>query len=159
MAVKLELKKRRTQGNVTLSLEWIKAIINRGDAANQLLSQVKGMVDGSIGVHDKKWLTEIINWAPQGGLPLTETAKWFKLAKRVADLDEEEEGFFTLSDYQVTLVWSRLIDPEYKVTGLPSAFVEFIMGFQQASGRHFPEEEPDEVKGSEEGSDEIEETD
>ena len=142
MAIEIYLKKRHAQNNITISAEWLKAILSREDAAEFLVAQLEGMV-GSIYVHDKSWLLQIINWTPDGGHPLSEAAKWFKLAKRVGDLDEEKEGKFTLSDYQVNLIWARLINPQYKITGLPPAFVEFVIEFQQASGRHFPEEEPD----------------
>jgi len=143
MAIKIELKKRETQGSINISTPWLTEILSREDAGELLVEQLKAMI-GEIFIHDKAWLLQIINWAPQGGHPLSESAKWFKLAKRVADLDEDKEGVFTLSDYQVNLIWTRLINPLYKVTGLPPAFVEFVLEFQQACGRHFPEEEPDE---------------
>lgn len=143
MAIKINLKKRKAHGSITISAPDLTDILNREEAADLLVKQLKGMIDNST-IHDKNWLLQIVNWVPQGGHPLSESAKWFKLAKRVADLDEEKEGSFTLSDYQVNLIWARLISPEYKVVGLPQAFLEFIMELQQASGRHFPEEEPDE---------------
>ena len=142
MAVEIYLKRRHAQNTITVSVEWLKEIFKLEDAGDFLVAQLEGMM-GSVYVHDKSWLLQIINWTPDGGHPLSEAAKWFKLAKRVADLDEEKEGKFTLSDYQVNLIWKRLIDPRYKITGLPPAFIEFVMEFQQASGRHFPEEDPE----------------
>jgi hypothetical protein len=94
-------------------------------------------------VHDRHWLEILINWVPEGGVPLTESAKWFKLADRVGDLDIEKEGPFTLSPYQVDLIWQRLINPLFKMDRLPMPFVKFVQDFQQATGKHFPEEEPD----------------
>ena len=144
MAVKIELKKRVSQGNLNIPATLLTEILSQENAVEQL----KGMI-GNNHVHDKNWLLQIINWTPQGGHPLSEAAKWFKLAKRIADLDEEKEGTFTLSDYQANLIWARLSNPQYKITGLPTAFVDFVMEFQQASGRHFPEEEPDDKEEAE----------
>jgi hypothetical protein len=143
MATKLYLKRRPTRDTIAVPLVLIKGIVDREDK-DGLWKLFEGLGnDEESTVHDKHWLELIINWAPQGGVSLTESAKWFKLAGRVADLDMSREGEFTLSDYQTDLIWRRLVNPQFKMDRLPSPFVKFVMEFQEAAGKHFPDEEPD----------------
>jgi hypothetical protein len=143
MATKLNLKKRLSRETLSLPTSIIKGLVDREDKEG-LWNFFQSLADdNNVYVHDKTWLEFIINWMPQGGTPLTESAKWFKLASRVSDLDIEKEGPFTISPYQVDLVWQRLINPQFKMERLPVPFVQFIQEFQMATGKHFPEEEPD----------------
>lgn len=149
MATKIELKKRLTRETLNLPLMLMKGFVDRDDKDGlwnffQSLAQ-----DDEVYVHDRHWLELIINWMPEGGLPLTESAKWFKLAGRVSDLDPDREGSFTLSAFQVDLIWQRLTDSKFKMDRLPVPFVKFVTDFQKATGKHFPEEEPDAADKSE----------
>jgi hypothetical protein len=143
MAAKLNLKARPTRDTLTLPYLLIKGVVDRQDKEGlwKLFSSLADE-DGTT-VHDKHWLELIINWMPEGGLPLSESAKWFKLAERVGMLDRERDGVFTLSDYQVDLIWKRLTDPKFKMDRLPTPFVMFVRDLQKATGKHFHEEEPD----------------
>jgi len=98
-------------------------------------------------VHDKRWLEMIVNFTPRDGAPLTELAKWLGLAKRVADLDDTREGTFTLSQWHVDLIWSRLSSDKFVlVNGLDPLLAEFLLEFMQVTGKNFPDGEP---KGTE----------
>jgi hypothetical protein len=143
MSTILKLKKRPTRETLNLPLFVIKGFVDREDK-DGLWNFFQSLAnDDEVYVHDKHWLETLINWMPEGGVALTESAKWFKLADRVTDLDIEKEGTFNLSPYQTDLIWQRLIDPKFKMDRLPMPFVRFVQDFQQATGRHFPEEEPD----------------
>jgi hypothetical protein len=143
MATNLNLKKRPTRDTLALPFMLIKGYVDREDR-DGLWKFFEGLSDDDeTMVHDKHWLELIVNWMPEGGAPLAESAKWFKLAGRVAALDPDREGNFTLSDFQAELIWKRLISPNFKMDRLPAPFVAFVQDFQKASGRHFPEEEPD----------------
>ena len=143
MATQLKLKKRLTRDTLNLPLMIIKGFVDREDKEG-LYKFFESLADNDeVYVHDRHWLELLINWMPEGGVALTESAKWFKLAGRVADLDVEKEGDFTLSPYQADIIWQRLINPQFKLERLPVPFVQFVQDFQVATGRHFPEEEPD----------------
>jgi hypothetical protein len=141
MATKLNLKQRSTRDTLTLPFLLLKGIVERGDK-EALWRVFEGLGEDTV-VHDKHWLEVIINWTPDGGLPLTETAKWFKLADHVSELDVDREGEMTLSDYQVDLIWKRLTSPQFKMDRLPLPFMGFVRDFQKATGRRFREEELD----------------
>ena len=154
MATTLQLQFRDARDAIMLPIGLVRDRLASADGKAELLEQLGKAVD-AVKRHDKRTLEEIVNWVPEAqqgqpsGVPLTEAAKWFKLAKRVADLDETREGAFTLSDYQVTLIWGRLTDARFRLVAISPAFVEFVLEFQSATGRHFPEEEPDAGEGEE----------
>jgi len=143
MATILKLKKRVTRDTLNLPLFLVKGFVDKEDKDglwNFFASLAK---EDEVFVHDKHWLELIINWMPEGGHSLTESAKWFKLADRVSALDTDREGDFTITAYQTDIIWQRLIDPKFKLERLPVPFVKFVTDFQGITGRHFPEEEPD----------------
>lgn len=143
MATVLKLKKRPTRETLSLPLFVIKGFVDKEDK-DGLWNFFQSLAnEDEVFVHDRHWLELLINWMPEGGLALTESAKWFKLAKRVNDLDTEKEGNFTISPYQSDLIWQRLINPQFKMDRLPMPFVQFVQDFQEVTGKHFPEEEPD----------------
>lgn len=143
MSTTMKLKKRLTRETLTLPINVLKGFVDRDDKEGLFNFFGSLANEDEIYVHDKHWLELLVNWMPEGGVALTESAKWFKLASRVADLDVEKEGNFTLSAYQADLVWQRLVNPQFKLDRLPQPFIGFVQDFQEASGRHFPEEEPD----------------
>lgn len=143
MGTQLNLKKRITRDTLNLPLFVIKGFVDKEDK-DGLWNFFNSLAnEDEIYVHDRHWLELVINWMPEGGVALTESAKWFKLAKRVNDLDIGKEGTFNISPYQVDLIWQRLINPQFKMDRLPMPFVQFVQDFQAATGKHFPEEEPD----------------
>lgn len=144
MATKLNLKKRKDEPTITLSIPQIQSFLDSG-SKDGLWNFFIGVKDKETKdyVHDKFWLETIVNWVPEGGLPMTTMAKWFKLADKVTGLDDTREGTITLSDFQVGLIWGRMNDANFKLVKLNPQLVGFIMDFQEASGRHFEEEEPD----------------
>ena len=142
MATKLNLKKRPALRTIEVPIPIVKGLVEQDDK-DGLFEYFQSIAKQEFEVHDKQWLELIVNWVPEGGHALTESAKWFKLANRVAELDVEKEGDFTISPYQVDLIWNRLNNNKFTVERIPTAFVGFITDFQDATGRHFPEEEPD----------------
>jgi len=151
MATKLRLKNRNVGGTVTIDVARVRSIMERPeDEAKDLLYRMfENLKDVEGSVHDKKWLEEIVNYIPTDdqGRPqkvtLVEQAKWLRLAERVAKLDGEREGDFTLSDYQETIIWERLNSPDFKISGMPQAFVLFVLDFLEATGRRFADMEPE----------------
>jgi len=144
MAVKLKLKKRDTNPVVTFPLLQLQELIESGNSV-ALMEFFTEAAKRNVRefVHDKAWLELLVNWVPEGGLPMTDVAKWFKLTAKVNDLDDTKEGTITLSDYQAGLIWGRLKNEKFRITRISSQFIAFIMDFQEASGKHFEDEEPD----------------
>lgn len=144
MAFTLKLKKRQNSGLLYLEHKTVKAMVERGEeqAKKELWDAFKNLANDDTVVHDKVWLENLANWMPEGGLKLTEVAKWMKLIKRINSLDDTREGDFTLSDFQADLLWGRMTDEKYKLAILQSSFIEFISDFQEATGKHFPSEDP-----------------
>jgi len=159
MATKLRLKNRKVGGTVTIDVARIRSIMERPEAeAKDLLYQMfENLKDVEGSIHDKKWLEEIVNYIPTDdqGRPqkvtLVEQAKWLRLAERVAKLDGEREGDFTLTDYQETIIWERLNSPDFKISGMPQAFVSFVLDFLEATGRRFADMEPEKDEESDTG--------
>ncbi len=148
MSTILNLKKRVTRDSLNLPLFIVKGFIDKEDKDGLWNFFASLANEDEVYVHDKHWLELIINWVPEGGTSLTESAKWFKLADRVTSLDTGKEGNFTLTAYQSDIIWQRLINPNFKMERLPAPFVKFVMDFQGATGRHFPEEEPNETEST-----------
>jgi len=151
MATKLQLKKRKAGGTITVDMMRIRSIMEQpeNEAKDLLYRMFSDLKDIEGNVHDKKWLEEIVNYIPvdEQGRPqrvtLVEQAKWLRLAERVARLDDENEGDFTLTDYQETIIWERLNSPDFKISGMPQAFVSFVLDFLEATGRRFADMEPE----------------
>ncbi len=135
MTVVLQLKLRRTMDTIQVSTEMVSKIMDMSPAiaGRQLIKLFKSLDDV---VHDKRWLEMIINWSPQEGLPLTTMAPWLKLAQRVASLETNREGPFTLSDAQADLLYKRLGDSEFKINGLNPALTDFLLMFYGTIGKH-----------------------
>jgi len=151
MSTKLQLKKRKSEETIIVSTEQFRAVLKlpKSEAKTQLYDLFKDLIDTNLFVHDKRWLEQIVNFIPadeQGRpkrVPFTEQAKWLKLAERVAKLDAKKEGAFTLTAYQETIIWERLNSDEFTIQGMPAAFVSFILGFLDATGRQFADMEPE----------------
>ena len=151
MATKLKLKKRKSGETAILNIDEFRPMLNlpESEGKDQLYTLFKGLLDIDQYVHDKRWLEQIVNFIPadeQGRpkrIPFTEQAKWLKLAGRVAELNIDNEGTFTLSAYQETIIWERLNSADFTITGMPSTFVGFILDFLEATGRRFADMEPE----------------
>lgn len=139
-AYTLVLKIRPVKGSININIERVRTLIDAGHT-EEFLADVRRVLEVP-GVHDKAWLEMIVNHVPEGGKELSEMAKWFSLAKRIGELDETREGTFSLSEWQANLIWSRLTGKDFKLRALDRAFLEFILDLQDATGRHFPEEDP-----------------
>lgn len=148
MSTILNLQKRLTRDTLNLPLFIVKGFIDKEDKDGLWNFFASLANEDEVYVHDRHWLELIINWVPEGGTSLTESAKWFKLADKVSALSIEKVGDFTLTAYQSDIIWQRLINPKFKMERLPAPFVKFVMDFQDATGRHFPEEEPDETESA-----------
>ncbi len=157
MAIKLNLKLRKGGSRVIeLDRALAKANVDAAqDGSNSqhakllqeskdtLWREVCALLEMGV-VHDKHWLEMIINWVPAGRelpngrepglLPVTEMARWYKLAARVDALDNKREGTFTLSDTQARLVFERVTDKRFELTGLTGIGL-FLTDFFTAYGK------------------------
>ena len=146
MAYKIKLKIRKTSSTISAPVPIMLGMLNlpneeeAKDALWEYFAPVKETQKAT--THDGQWLQSIVDWTPEGGLPLSEMAKWFKLAEHVNQIDEEKEKQFTFSQFQADLIWSRITDDKFKMVRLDIAFVEFIKEFQSVTGKHFAQEEP-----------------
>lgn len=136
MAVKLNLKRRKDETR-QVPVAVVVRIVNGPGSDGDKLAQLRELEQHAALIHDKAWLAMIINWAGEKGLPLTETAKWSKVAARVGELDDEREGKFTLSDFQVRLIWERMNNPDFKIIRNSPALAGFILDFCEAAGKAF----------------------
>lgn len=141
--ITLDLQGRETDGTVEVNMEVVRRILDMPDvvAGRQFVKMFKAL---EATVHDSFWLSTIINWSPQEGLPLTTIAPWLKLAERVAKLDINYEGPFVLSSGQADLIYNRLEDPNFKLNGLSPALAAFLLMFFKAIDKH-PKEMTKEV--------------
>ena len=139
MAVTLTLKRRPVKNTVLVPIDLLKSVLEGGDReALWRFMNAPEVRDAEGYIHDSRWLSEIVNWVPEGKrASLTDVAPWLKLAQRVAQLADVDGKTFTLSVGQAKLIWDRLNLPDYKVQALPPLFVEFLMDFMQAAGTHF----------------------
>lgn len=150
MSTVLQLKKRQSGSSVTLDTEQLHAVLNlpAPTAKDRLYDMLSGLMDSKPFIHDKRWLEQIVNFIAVDKenrpvrVPLTEQTKWLKLATRIGELDDSVEGDFTLSDYQETILWERLNNEEFTVTGMPQAFASFLLDFLETTGRRFADMEP-----------------
>lgn len=144
MAIKLSLKKRETDGTLHIPHRMLVPILNDEESGKDRLWEFMApLKEVPLTVHDKEHLLTIINWVPEGGITLSEHAKWFKLVERVNELDEDREGNFTLSEFQRDLLWHRMTNDKFKMRAMSPTFVGFVMDFQKATGLHFEHEEPE----------------
>jgi len=149
MSTVLNLKLRSVSPQaMTLDMALVKVLrdlpADKVEQGKERLWQVVVSSPADTSVHDKQWLEMICNWVPQGretqqgreagALPLTEMARWFELARRVNRLDDTKTGKFTLSTSQAELIFKRLCDPRFELTGISIAWAEFAFEFFTAYG-------------------------
>lgn len=156
MAVELKLKKRGQSDVVRVSLAMIKEILNMDEVAgkNRLWEVFENQKDAAKPISDKVWLGAIVTWIPtttdalgrtvNKPTPLLGEYKWFKLRQRVAELDDDYEGIFTLSPASADLLWKRLTTKQFEIVDTPLPFIEFLFMIQEAFGKQLPEVEIDE---------------
>jgi hypothetical protein len=150
----LQLKQRKVNGMVNVPLAALKAIMatKSKDRLWEMFENIDAMNQT---VHDKAWLEQIGNWAPEGGIPLKDLGPWIGLRTRIDRLDDQREGPFTLSAKQDEILWKRLTDPAFKLTNLNPQMAEFLMEYVRVSGHSFESvtggmwDDPDEVQASE----------
>ena len=133
--ITLQLKLRATKGVLHLEVSEITKILKLSEATagRQLVKKFEGLQET---IHDKNWIEVIVNWAPSQGLPMTEMVPWLKLAERVNEVANDQEGAFVLSEAQAELIYERLSNPEFKINGLNPALAAFLLDFYTAIGRH-----------------------
>ncbi|HLE03857.1 MAG TPA: hypothetical protein VI729_04485 [Anaerolineales bacterium] len=140
MAYTLKLKWRPGRESISIPLQNLREMLK--SQPEQVLEEL-GRLAANDQVHDKFWLEMIVNWAPEGGIPLTEMSKWLKLAQRVGSLDDSREGDFTLSQWTVDLIWARLTHPKFLMVRMSPALAGFLVEFQEATGKRFQDQEPE----------------
>ena len=140
MPTTLVLKARDDTVIVSIPLVGLRTALEMGqtEGAPIIWDQLVKFRDIPARRHDREWLALIVNWVDSDkGLPLTETAKWFRLARKVGELSDDSESI-TLTLTEVDLIWSRMQDSRFVVRGtLPIPFVEFLLDFCDATGRQF----------------------
>ena len=136
MAVTLYLKLRKDETK-QIALPLLLRIVNGAGSDKEKIAQLQTLDEQNARIHDRAWLSMIVNWVPEKGLPLTETAKWMKLAARVGELDDEREGTFALSDFQAKLVWERMNYAEFKIVRNNPALAGFVLDFLAVTGKSF----------------------
>lgn len=143
MTVALKLKKRhRDDLSVSIPIDVLKNVYSLPPekGKEQLYTQLKQITEAAPEISDIDHLKTIINWTPpNAGLPLTEVAKWFKLADQVNGLGENAKTL-NISNRSAKLIWERVNNPEFKFIGI-GPFVEFIREFAKAGNFSFPEDE------------------
>lgn len=151
MSIKLVLKNRKLENSIELRTTQLEFIFHEKEerAKDRLFEMMKGFVQNEGGmVHDRYWLEQIINYMPMERLPdgserpkqipLTEHAKWFRLAEKVSAIDDSDDIELELTSFQANLLWERLASPEFVVGNLPIQFIQFIFDLQDAYGQQFP---------------------
>lgn len=161
MAVELHLKKRGQSDVVRVSLALIKETLNMDEVVGKarLWELFEGLKDAAEPISDKVWLESIVTWMPTATdalgrtvnkpTPLLGEYKWLKLIQRVAELDDDYEGIFTLSPTQADLLWKRLTTNQFEVVDRPLPFIKFLLMVQEAFGKQLPDieiEEPDDAE-------------
>ncbi len=133
--ITLQLKQRATKDVLHLEVSEVTKILKLSEATagRQLIKMFEGLQET---IHDKNWLETIINWSPSQGLPMTEMVPWLKLAERVNEIVNAQEGAFVLSEAQAELIYKRLSNPEFKINGLNPALAAFLLDFYTAVGKH-----------------------
>lgn len=158
MAVELYLKKRGQSDGVRVSLALIKETLNMDEieGKNKLWEVFGRLKDSAKPISDKVWLESIVTWIPtttdalgrtlNKPTPLLGRYKWLKLIQRVAELDDDYEGIFTLSQVQADLFWKRLTTNEFEIVDTPLPFIEFLLMIQEAFGKQLPDIEIEEAE-------------
>ena len=112
MPTTLVLKARDDTVIVSIPLVGLRTALEMGqtEGAPIIWDQLVKFRDIPARRHDREWLALIVNWVDSDkGLPLTETAKWFRLARKVGELSDDSESI-TLTLTEVDLIWSRMQD-------------------------------------------------
>ena len=151
MATTLELKLREQGDDFSMSMRRLVSLVDQPEleAKQSLWTFFKNIADVELEVHDKIFLSQIINWVPvddagrQKGLPLIEQVRWITLAQKVNEIDDEKEGEIVLSNKDIELIWDRMKLREFKVFALTPPYIAFLLNFQETTNRWFPELEPD----------------
>ena len=173
MTTILKLKVRQRSNTVNVSVEMIKAWLDQSeeDAAQSMYEFFKPIKENEPTVHDKIFLANIINWVPtirdkagnitSTGLSLTQQVRWYKLADRLDDVSDEEEGEIKLANKDIDAIMERIKSPEYKMPGLSKPYREFLTDFLRTTHKYFddfdPSKDDEEIKQPElaiEGSNE-----
>ena len=151
MTTILKLKVRERSDSVTIGIERIRSWINLSDeeAKQAMFEYFKPIKENEPTVHDKVFLANIINWVPidersgrPKGLPLTEQVRWYKLADRLDDVDDEEEGEIGLANKDIDAIMERIKSSEYKPFGLAKPYREFLTDFLRTTHNHIDEYDP-----------------
>lgn len=141
MEYTLKLINRPTTDIISMERSVLINLLNADEAARAKNLEVITKIPAVR--HDKVWLEMIVNWVPKEGLPLAVMGTWIKIAEKVAKIKTEGDYDLKLSEYQVGLIWSRINDNRFIITGaMEQAFWGFLADFQEMAGKHFETEDP-----------------
>ena len=152
MATTIKLKLRKRTDMLTVPAQLIVEFMKFPEetAKERLFRFFEPLQNGNVKTHDKEFLETTINWVPVDeqsgrakGLPMTEQVRWIKLAQKVNEIDDKEEGELVLSNKDIDLIWERWNDRTFKINALPQSVIEFLMEFQETTNRWFPDLEPE----------------
>ena len=138
MPTKLALKNRKEERNISIPISEITALLALPEGPGQvaLWRHFQALKDAEVTIHDAVWLKMFVNWVPEGGSPLTEQARWLKIARKVGELKKDAEEI-TLTLSECDLLWERMQDPKFKIVAMTSAFSELVLDFIEATGHQF----------------------
>ena len=134
--MKFILKKRLNSDHITIPTDILSIIkdpnISPIDASEALYNFLNEMIKGDITIHDKVWLTMIVNWTPPNtGLSMIDIAKWITFAKRVENIDENKDKIeFSLSDSDAKMIFEKLNNPEFKILRISTSLLNFLDDLQ-----------------------------
>ena len=151
MSKTLFLKKRPIRDEISMSSAVLEEILRKPDK-EVVETFRKALAARDWTVHDKRWLELIANHVQDGGNSAFDLAPWIGLRTRIANLDENREGTFTLSDAQVKMIQRRLKDKDFKINALSAQFDAFLYDFCLATEWHYDENESENWFGAAEES-------
>ena len=159
--IDLKLKIRKRGDTLRMSMQNIRAWMSLPEEAakQNLYNFFNPLKDDKPDQHDYLFIQQIIEWTPVDdrsgqrlGLPLKEQVRLIRLTERLlpfTDAEKPEEGEVELFTKDVDLLWDRMNDPKYLVGAISPPYAAFLMDFQQAISKWFPEFEDEQKEQAE----------
>lgn len=136
--IEITLKLRPSNDTLSIPITWAHGVLSRQDR-NQIDQFAQIVANASNGRHDVEWLKMIVNWTPEGGLPVTEMVRWFSLAAKLNDMETDKDVDLEISERTIDAIYERLADERFKLTSTNPLFAAFMLDFARACGRPLEE--------------------
>jgi len=142
--MELTLQKRINQDYITLSTEIAQMVKDKSNpvdlTAKALYNYVDNIAKNNFAIHDKSWLTMIVNWTPpqkqdgSGGANMMEIVKWFDFTKKVGEIDEEQEStIFEITPKEAEMIFEKLRNPNFRILKATTALIYFLHDLEEAT--------------------------